>query len=440
MQEMVQKGRVTYHPMCTYDEAAGRITSRLNRSHGWPITVNRKVVNATYLSVRVPGSVSRWRPPFQVDPEVDVVPANKLTEIEECHPSFVVIGAGRTGMDAVLVLLNMGVSPSMVQWVVPRDMWCFCHEAMLPDRFSDTMITFQGVLETATSNKDMLTTLEQAGIFCRVHDDANAPFNCSRHPCGRKNMEDMAFHGTQVTKEELRLLRQVTNIIRLGHVKAIHADQMVLDKGTVPQVLDTLYIDCTSSWASRDAYKPVPIFAERKICIQWVSQVQNGLGDQNPCFAASLIGYLEGQRPDDNAWKNNLCLPGFAVDTMADWLKSHAVTHSLQTEIMKDRRLSAWTVSARPSNYAAVGPRELQKVGVRWQNSSKDRVLSTLFKLIAEAEAWTNPDPREQTNTEAYRRACQEFLGLAGQARQGAHQEARQKDFQGARQAAQEVF
>ena len=48
-----------------------------------------------------------------------------LTGIRNNPKNYLVIGGGKTGIDAVLYLMDHGVNLSRVHWVVPNDAWFF---------------------------------------------------------------------------------------------------------------------------------------------------------------------------------------------------------------------------------------------------------------------------------------------------------------------------
>jgi hypothetical protein len=282
-------------------------------------------------------------------------------------------------MDAVLWLLSMGVSPSMVQWVVPRDMWCFCREAMSPERFVETSQAFHSACVQVISDEAICLELERLEILCRVHDDEHAPCNST---AVRKNLaEAMAFHGVQVSREELASLRQVKDIVRLGHVVALHAEELELEQGSVPEAAGTLYVDCTSSWI-RNAAEPITIFQENKIVPQPIQQICNGVGDFNVCFQASLTAYLEAHYPDCQDWKNNVCTPVKPVDSHMDWLKSQLASAS-DRRIWQEKRVAQFMVSASPGVYAALRPDKLRKA-MRPLDPSK--MVAGLSRMIKQGE------------------------------------------------------
>jgi hypothetical protein len=116
MKKLVATGRVTHLPMCDY-RGEGRLVSTVAPDVEYQVTVRRKTVEAAYMKVQVPATTPV---PFPVDPAVAVVPINGLATIGKRWLRFVVIGAGKTGMDAALFLLARGVDPDRLSWIVPN--------------------------------------------------------------------------------------------------------------------------------------------------------------------------------------------------------------------------------------------------------------------------------------------------------------------------------
>jgi len=85
-------------------------------------TVNERLVDATYMNVEVP---STHAPKFAIDEGVSVAPLNDLVEAHSQWEQFFVIGSGKTGIDAVLYLLDQGVEADNIHWVIPNDAWMF---------------------------------------------------------------------------------------------------------------------------------------------------------------------------------------------------------------------------------------------------------------------------------------------------------------------------
>jgi len=101
-------GRVTYLPMSELDDG-GAVTSLLSGEQ-CQIEAGR-FVDATHSKMRVPSTSA---PSFTVGPGVAFVPLNDLPRVAPDHDRFVVIGAGKTGMDACIWLLDNGAEPGQL--------------------------------------------------------------------------------------------------------------------------------------------------------------------------------------------------------------------------------------------------------------------------------------------------------------------------------------
>jgi len=105
------------------------------------------------------------------------------------------------------------------------------------------------------------------------------------------------FHGATISKDELVELRRIKNVIRMGRVTAIEAEQIALDEGAIPTGPNTLHVDCSASAITNTDTKP--IFEGDLITPQMVRSYQ-------PVFSAAFIGHIEA-RFDDDKDKNRLC-------------------------------------------------------------------------------------------------------------------------------------
>ena len=97
------------------------------------------------------------------------------------------------------------------------------------------------------------------------------------------------YHGATLTVAELELLRTIENVVRLGHVKTIGADQIVLERGTIPTDRGQLHVDCSAAGLGKAPARP--IFEPGRITLQCIATVF-------PTFNAAVIGYLEASRGD----------------------------------------------------------------------------------------------------------------------------------------------
>ncbi len=117
MQKLVDSGRVRYLPLCDY-LGEGRVGSLVS-DRQYRVDVG-KVVDASYMHVKVPAT---HKPRYEVAADAHCVPPNALSRPDGSWQQFVIIGAGKTAVDACLFLLDNGVAPDRVTWVKPRESW-----------------------------------------------------------------------------------------------------------------------------------------------------------------------------------------------------------------------------------------------------------------------------------------------------------------------------
>jgi hypothetical protein len=116
-------GRVRYFPSSEYTAYGNsgrgmgkhRFVSRLTDA-SWQVRVRRKVVDTTYLEGTIPATSP---PPFGVAEGVSCVPAGDIARLDRCPGRFVIIGGGKTALDACLWLLERGVPATAIRWIRP---------------------------------------------------------------------------------------------------------------------------------------------------------------------------------------------------------------------------------------------------------------------------------------------------------------------------------
>ena len=62
-----------------------------------------------------------------------------LSTVRESVDCYVIVGGGKTGIDAVLHLLDHGVNPDRIVWLVPADSWLFNRDNLTYD---ERMLSF----------------------------------------------------------------------------------------------------------------------------------------------------------------------------------------------------------------------------------------------------------------------------------------------------------
>lgn len=312
-------GRVSYFPMSEY-LGDGRFRTLAGADH--TVRVTRRVVDATYMRVTVP---AMRRPPYEVADGIQCVPPNDLPRLA-AHGRYVVVGAGKTGIDTCLWLLGHGVGPDRLTWIMPRDSWLLDRETMQPgtlfaDKLKASFTAQLRAINDAATTPDLFARLENAGVLLRI-DPAIRP---------------AMYRCATVTRLELEQLRRITDVVRMGHLLAIEADRMVLDGGTVAVGRDELYIDCTADGAEK---RPAtPIFDAGSITLQSVRGCQQ-------IFSAALIAHVEAAYRND-AVKNELCVPLPHPDTDLDWLRLALADYSNQLRWFDDPELMSWLAAAR---------------------------------------------------------------------------------------------
>ena len=138
LKKMEDTGRLKFLPQCEY-VGEGKIRSMVDKDLEYDVSVKKKIVDATYLNTSVP---STNPPRYMCAPEITLVPINSLIRINKYWDNFIVIGAGKTGIDAVLYLLDLNVPAERIIWIMPNDSWLFNRSAVF---FENVMNWIEGI-------------------------------------------------------------------------------------------------------------------------------------------------------------------------------------------------------------------------------------------------------------------------------------------------------
>ena len=278
MAKWLDTGRLQYFPMSEY-AGDGCFRSLVEPGKTTQVNVRKKTVDATYMNVTVPST----RPPaYQVSPEVDLIPLNDLPRVQEPRSEYVVIGAGKTGIDAVLFLLDRGVATSRLTWIMPNDAWLFDRAHLQPGRVADVDSSIQSeALGQSETLNEVLLAMESKARLLRLDPQVwPTKFRCAT-----------------VSQEEFHHLRQVENVVRLGRVVEVLPGELVLEEGRRLTASDALYIDCTADGLAKREIRPV--FESDRITLQSLFMCQQ-------VFSAAVIAKVETLEGDDGM-KNELC-------------------------------------------------------------------------------------------------------------------------------------
>ena len=266
------------------DESSGNIQRVMC---GKVVMINTKVI--------VPSM--REGSPFPVDPKVQLIPVNGLAEQVRSakHSEFIVIGAGKTGADAIIHLLRNGVDQSDITWIVSRDVFFLVRDGYIKPglNYWQNISRFLKPLVSASSLMETILEFEKDGIVARLDTD-------NLRPCPE------VLRGATVDKDELALLRSVKSVVRLGRVTNITSDSIVLDKGSVPvSPADTLILDCMSNFDAGDFFGYV---IPDNFRVYEPTQINLGplFIAFNPCLSAAITAFLEIHLEDDDSTKNGM--------------------------------------------------------------------------------------------------------------------------------------
>jgi len=354
--EFLPTGRVQYFPMCDY-RGEGAFTSRLT---GETTKVKyKKIVDATFLKTTVP---STHTPSFDVAEDARFMPLNDLTRITEAPEGFMVIGGGKTGIDACLWLLEQGVDPDRIQWVMPRDAWMLDRRNTQPtEEFFAYTIGAQAAqfeaLANATSVENLFDRLEAAGYFLRLD----------------KSVRPSMFHGATVSQMELEELRRIKNVIRMGRVTSVEKGKVVFEKGELATHPDTVHVDCSSRAISNITTKP--IFQGDLITPQTVRSYQ-------PVFSGAFVAHVEAAYGTEDE-KNQLCGVVQIPNHDVDYLPMTASFMMNQYLWSQDEGIKAWLAEHRLDGFSglvnSVSPDDTEKMEIL--NRLRSNAMPAMAKL-----------------------------------------------------------
>ncbi|MEX1258322.1 MAG: NAD(P)-binding protein [Gemmatimonadota bacterium] len=317
---LIPTGRVRFFPKWEFVGGL-RIASCLT-GEVVEVKVRKKVVNAAYLSPSIPATSP---PPFEVGAGASVIPIGRLTQVGHRPERFVIIGAGKTAMDACVWLLQSGVDPEQIQWIKPRESWVINRAYTQPGELVANL--FEGITRQmaaaarATSVDDLFDRLEAAALLRRV--DAN--------------VQPTMFRSATVGDWEIDLLRRIEKVVRLGHVHRIECDRIVLDEGTMPTTPGHLHVHCAADGLPRSP--AIPIFGANRITLQ---PVRTGLIP----FNAALVAFVEARR-DEEVEKNRLCPPNPHPRTALDWARTTIIQPQAERAWSQETDIVEWLERSR---------------------------------------------------------------------------------------------
>lgn len=277
-EQFLPTGRVTFLPMHEYlpdDTAVCSLTGTKTSVHA-----RSRIVDARYFGSDVP---SVHTPRFAVGDGVPFIPVNGLTSLSTPPAGYVVLGAGKTSVDACVWLLGQGVDPQKIIWVRPHDLWLLNRARVQPDASQiSALADFADAAASAENIDDLVRRLERAELLLRIDRD--------HWPT--------TFRGATCAPREVELLRRIEHVVRLGHVVSLEAGVAHLEHGDLRSPEDWIYVDCTAEGIRRRP--PVPAFQPHRITLGYVMPFGH------PTYSAALIARTELASDDDDV-KNGAC-------------------------------------------------------------------------------------------------------------------------------------
>ncbi len=372
MQQFVASGRVQYFPMSDYvgDWDGDHRFKSLMSGEETQVTVAKKIVDTTHLNTAVP---STHPPKYELAEGVRCVPLNDLPKIRNMKtaPSgYVVVGAGKTGVDACLWLLENGTPPDAITWIKSRDSWYLNRLCVQPSQefFMQSYGSFAAQMEILAGSKsidEVFSQMEAGGHLMRID----------------KTVQPTMYHGAIISQSEIDLLSKIKNVVRMGRIQRIEREQILLAQGTVATDADRLYVDCSASAIQfSERTDTTPIFQGNKITPQFVRTFQ-------PTFSAAFVAHVEASF-ESNEEKSALCSVIPMPDKPIDLLHMNAVNLKNQYRWSKNKSLRAWNAKSRLDGFtalaASVKPWDFKRISLlRRYGMNAGPAAINLKKLLA---------------------------------------------------------
>lgn len=343
-QHLLPTGRVTYLPMSEY-LGDGRVRTL----GGDEIGVSARRVVTSHVEIIVP---SMRAPSYSVE-AADCVPPNDLPRIRGARDRYVIVGAGKTAMDACLWLLRHGIAAERLTWIKPRDSWILDRAAIQPgSQFAKRVLRdFSNQLAAvhdAESLPDLFGRLEAKGCLLRI--DAS--------------VEPTMYRCAILSQAELEELRRIEDVVRMGHVQAVEPGRITLEGGTRDIDGSVLYIDCSADGLAHR--EPTTVFSGDHISLQTVRTCQ-------PAFSAAVIAHVEAAYPDDDT-RNAFCGPVPYPREPTDWLRMMLAFNKNQLQWFSDPDMMAWVDAARLN--------ALHHVSAGVSKRAREKIISVLTSQL----------------------------------------------------------
>ncbi|VEU36864.1 unnamed protein product [Pseudo-nitzschia multistriata] len=286
-----------------HSDPASKVTHIIRNQNGVLIHVKCTKLVRSESNVIVPSM--RTGVPFPVDKSVvNTIPLNELPKyIGKTQQKYLVIGAGKSGIDALIYLLeDAKVDPDQITWIVSQSAWYFMRDgiALTPKPgksfWKNATKVFFEPLGAAKSADEAFLLMEKAGSLGRVHpDDGHFP---------------RVFRGANMTYTDLANLRRIKNVLKnMGRVTSITSNEIIFQNGahSVPfSPIDTLVVDCMTE----DTYGYFSFEEDFQFFNPHKIRLGPAVAIFNPSHTSTMIAFLEAEFSDSaagDAVKNSFC-------------------------------------------------------------------------------------------------------------------------------------
>jgi hypothetical protein len=340
-QKFLASGRVRFFPLSDY---MGDGVFQHSLTGAKTSVAAGKIVDCTHLDTTVP---STHTPSFTVADDVRFLPLNNLPLVKDAPSGFTVVGGGKTGIDAILWLLENAVPAKNIRWIKSRDAWLINRKNTqpFPEFFEDSIGNQASMFEAiagANSKADMFDRLEDCGYFLRLDT----------------TVRPTMFHGATISEPELAELRTVKDVVRKGRVASIDANTITFTNGRTEPTLGHVIVDCSASAIKDNVIKPV--FQGNVITPQTVRSYQ-------PVFSGAMIAWVEAHI-DGEASKNAMTGVVPLPDDLDTFVRMTAANMMNQALWGQNKALRKWMRNSRLDGFSklvsGVSEDEIEKVEI----------------------------------------------------------------------------
>lgn len=376
MKGFINTGRVQFLPQTEFvektqveggDKIKGdMLASLLNPKLKYDVKVNKKLVYANYLETHA-NIPSRKKPDYHVDEGIELVPINGLSRVRSPYDRYVIVGAGKTGVDGVLFLLKNKVDPDCITFIMPSERYLVNRDLMEVEALPTCIFNDMGKILQSENLEQLVDAWEKSGMLFRIH------------PVEAK------FMAAVISSEDMKNIKGVKNIVRQGRVQGIFKDRIVFQNGHEEMVgggkEKVLYVDASSCAEQRT--KPKKVFEGRIITLQFTRLYQ-------ATFSGSILGAYESKYPDDDELKNNAIITVPNPQTMEDFIhhmKANAINdmnymQHLGPEWVRNNRLN-WNHHIPLDKYEGL---------LQMQMKFGPQVIQTLEKIASQVAEYKDGD------------------------------------------------